>query len=259
MLRARPSLFFGVLITVVVSLLGAHPLQADEIRYYGVFFGPTVSRLNSEQQDGTPLSIRNFLSFNHSIDSNTRLGASLSWNWRPVQGQDWSLRDPFIKLSKPSAWESGSWNWYTDLRLHLPVTESSRSRDLWAALQSFNSLDYDVEAGGFGLYSAIRRNFLGSQGSGDEWEFYAAPHAHWQALKTLSVGMLVEWDGGTPFESATDGRVIYSDGWNLQPGLSWDPTPALNLSPFLNLPLSSGNPSSQQPTLGMTLSWKIGA
>ena len=236
-----------------LSLAGALSADADDFRYYGVFFGPSAQALQSLQSDGTPVYLRNFLSWNHALDAQTRVGVSVSWNWRPVLGQDWTLRDPFLKISKPTAWQRGDWSWYTDLRLHLPVTEASRNRDLWAGIQSFNSFDWETTAGGAGIYASLRRNVLGTQGEGDEWEFYVAPHAQWQAFRTLSIGTLLEWDGGTPF--GEDSRVIYSDGWNLQPGLSWDASPQLNLSPFLNLPLS---PDSQGASLGVTLSWKIG-
>lgn len=252
MQSARPRLLrtLGWILWALASLYG--PALADDFRYFGVFFGPATQQFDSLQNDGTPIYLRNFLSWNRPLDTETRMGASLSWNWRPVQGQDWTLRDPFIKVSKPRAWQRGNWNWYTDVRLHLPVTQASHDRDLWAAIQSFNSLDWETPAGGGGLYASLRRNVLGTQGGGDEWEFYAAPHAEWQVFPKLSVGALLEWVGGTPF--GEDARVIYSDGWSLQPGLSWDAASGLNLSPFLNLPLSTRSNGS----LGLTLSWKIG-
>lgn len=259
-LSCSMAAFSAVLFAVVLAAQTAGAeLGSGEFRYFGVLYGPPIQSISALQgRDGTPLNIRNFLSWSTRIDPETKLGITASWNWRPVFGQDLTLRDPFLKIAKPSAWSSGDLEWYTDLRLHLPVTAASRQRDLWLGIQSFNSFDWSTSQGGAGIYASVRYNQLGALGVGDEWEFYVAPHVHWQALSNVSVGALLEWGGGAPFEAESAG-IIFSDGFSLEPGISWDVTRRLNLSPYLDIPLGSTqeNGLPTQTTLGLTGSWRF--
>lgn len=233
----------------------------QDLRYLGILFGPSLQEWSSTQGDPElPVAVRNFLSWNLRLNDGWRFGVTGSWSWRPVQGQDLTLRDPFIKLAKTNLIQSGDLNWYTDARFHLPLTERSRNRDLWWGIQSFNSLEWSQNWGGLGLYASGRHNQFGSLGAGDEWEFYVAPHVELQIADSLTLTSLLEWGGGMPFGG--DSGLIFSDGFTLQPGLSWDITQGLNWSPYLFIPLNGVDDPLQQSslnpvTLGMTLSWKI--
>ncbi len=241
------------------SRLESDPRRGEqELRYLGVFFGPSLSEWSAFQSDGvTPVTLRNFLTWNLRLDDGWRLGVTGSWSWRPVLGQALALRDPFIKLAKPNLLRIGPVSLYSDLRVHLPVTLPSRNRDLWWALQSFSSLDWTTSWGNMGLYASARHNQYGALGEGDEWEFYLAPNFELRLSPRFAIGTLFEWGGGVPFRRDT--AILFSDGLSLQPGLSWDISPDLNLSPFLRLPLGRNVASSgaDPTTVGFTLSWKI--
>jgi hypothetical protein len=239
----------------------------QELRYLGVLFGPRMDEWSSTQADGqTPISVRNFLTWNYRLNDGWRFGVTGSWSWRPVQGQDLALRDPFLKLAKPNLIRSGELGWYSDIRLHMPITSRSRNRDLWWGLQSFNSLEWTGTWGAAGIYASARYNQYGAQGTGDEWEFYVAPHLEWQATEKLTFGTLLEWGGGMPFLRETD--IVFSDGISLQPGFNWEISSGLSWGPYVLIPLVSDTPSSAsstdsntrttaQTTFGATLSWKI--
>ena len=225
----------------------------QELRYLGVLFGPSLSDWSAYQPDGeTPVSLRSFLTWNLRLEDGWRFGVTGSWSWQPVLEQELALRDPFVKLAKPNLLRIGPVSLYSDLRVHLPITTASRNRDLWWALQSFNSIDWVAPWGSLGLYSSARYNQYGSLGEGDEWEFYVAPSVELRLSQRLAVGTLLEWGGGVPYRRET--AVLFSDGFSLQPGVSWDLFPNLNLGPFLRVPLGG---AARQTALGFTLSWKI--
>jgi hypothetical protein len=267
--------FLGLLLLISVSRTFAEEVATTEtplstypdktpasaiqhsLHYYGILYGPSVRDFSAHQSDPTlPITTRNFLTWNMDLGNDTILGVTGSWSWQPVLGQDLALRDPFLKLGKANLIRTGSFSWYGDFRVHLPVTEISRAQDLWFGLQSFHYLSWEGSKGGLGAALSTRYNQYGGQGFGDNWDVYLGPSAHVNLHEKLSFQLLLEWGAGHPVEESRN--ILFSNGVDLEPGLTWRALPNLDVNPYVTIPLDNeARTFGTDPSLGMSLSWQL--
>ena len=137
--------------------------------YFGIYYGPTLGLSDSLHPS---LDTRNYLTLNSTVAKDTIFGVTVGWNWQGMPAESPSLRDPFIKLGRSNLIRQGPLSWYGDVRVHLPVTQESRDRDLWVGIQTFHSLAWEPGSAGAALTLSARYNQFGGEGQGDDWEFY---------------------------------------------------------------------------------------
>ena len=221
--------------------------------YFGIFYGPTLGRSDELHP---ALDTRNYLTLNSSLKKGTVFGVTVGWNWQGIPNETPTLRDPFLKLGRSDLLPPGSLSWYGDLRVHLPVTQESRDRDLWMGLQTFHSLLWEPgKVAGAGLSVSVRYNRFGGEGQGDDWEYYLGPSVFWNFSPRLGLNVLFEWGAGRPYGQNTG--LLLSNGLDVEPGLNWRLNNHLLLNPYLTIPLDQTSTElTGGPSLGMTLSWQ---
>ena len=228
--------------------------------YYGILYGPSVGDPTSFQptpqgkRSNIPVYVRNYGTFGYALDNFFALSATAYWIYVPVRGQQLIMRDPYLRLAMNDIISNESWNYYADVRFHAPVSEVSRDADLVAGLQTFHVLTYTVPNSRFtvGTYGSARMNLFGSRGNGNDLEVYLGPNAAYKITPTVSATMLYEMSLSHGY--GNEAFIFTNDGTDLQPGISWDITPKLNVNPYLNI-YTGDQVSTRSTSVGMTLSW----
>ncbi len=264
--------FLASAFTLAVSL-PLSPVQAQETSelkpwrasFLSIFHGPPVGNLQDTWQPTPqgersvmPVLFRNYASVNWTPDQNLELGVTQYFVAVPVLGTQFAYRDPYLRLGvRDLLSQAVRTSWAADLRLHVPVSNVSRSRDLVAGLQTYHNVSTPLGSTrrlSAGVVASGRVNFYGSQGLGSDLELYVGPTVGWQASPKLGFSLTYDW-GASHWLGEPLGELI-SDGTDIQPAMSWDVTPELNLSPFLNF-YTGRNTSFKGSSVGFTLSLQL--
>jgi len=166
------------------------------------------------------------------------------------------LHDPYLRIALNSIAHTENFNLYADARLHLPVSTVSQDADRKSGFQFFQVSTYQVPDSrlAFGLYTSERINFYGPKGYGPDMALYLGPNLAYTV--SPSVALICLYEMGASHQYGDESWALGNDGTDLEPGVSIDLTPRLNVSPYLNL--YTGNRVSLQSTaIGMTLAWKM--
>jgi hypothetical protein len=222
------------------------------LHYFGIFFGPVLQQGNTRPT----LDTRNFVTLNSTVAKDTSIGITGGWSWQGIPSDTAILRDPFVKISKANIVQFGSFSWYGDFRVHLPVTAESRANDLWVGMQSFHFFGWEPGPAGAGFAFSARYNQFGGEGQGDDWELYAAPSVFWNVLPELAFNLLLEWGAGRPF--GENSNLLLSNGLDIEPGLNWRISEMVLLNPYVTIPLDQTSLDlSGGTSVGMTVSWQL--
>ncbi len=239
------------------------PLRRYSLSYFNIFYGPALRNTTSYQatpygeiDPDRPVLFKNFLTLGYSVTDRITVSGTGHWLYQPVQGHELSLRDPFARVAHSSLLSYRDLNLYGDLRLHFPVTMVSRETDLRTTFQTFQALSWEPEGSRWSAaaFFSGRWSLYGDQGFGNDGELYLAPFVAYQFRHDLAFTMLYEMTAA--HELGDDPWNFVSDGTDLEPGVSWDVTPTLNLNPYLTF-FPGGRISLETISIGMMLSWKL--
>lgn len=233
------------------------------MNYFGVFFGPSIKSPSSYQPDTPgvtdtkrPVILKNFLGLNYNIDGQYSAGVTAYWTYRPVLGQQLEMQDPFVRFADNSIFQVGNLNLYGDVRVHLPVSAISRANHLFGGIQTVSALTFEIPDTRLtaALYGSARTNFYGKNGFGNDIEVYLSPNLTYQLSPKVALTLMYEMQA-----SHTFGGKAFSfnnDGTDLQPGVSWDITPTLNVNPYLNI-TTGGRIGLDTTSIGMLVNWVL--
>ncbi len=231
--------------------------------YFAIFYGPSLGSPSSLQPTSSgeldpsrPLVVKNYLTLGYSPTPEMAISAVTYWQWRPVNGHDIMMKDPYLAISHNKLLNSGPLNLYADLRIHFPVSSPSREANLLTSLQSFQMLTYPVGSSHLtlGAFSSIRYNLYGPLGFGNDLELYFGRNLNYQISSTLAFTLLYEMGASHIFGAPPS--QLYSDGTDLEPGISWVIAPGLVINPYLNL-FTGDRVNFHSTAFGMTLSWDL--
>jgi hypothetical protein len=230
--------------------------------YANLFYGPSIVSPTSRYQpspNGTvdrtrPVSLRNFIGLGYNFTDQITLTAVGSFYNEPIQGKGFQIKDPYLKLSHNSLISAGAFNVYADLRAHFPVTTESRQVDLLAGFQGVQFISYEFDRWSAAIWTSERANYFGRYGQGNDLELYLGPNVAYQITPSLAVTLLYEM--GSSHSFGNDPFVFASDGTDLQPGVSWDITPNINFSPYLNI-YTGDRIAFNNTSVGATMFWKL--
>lgn len=236
-------------------------MDSVSVNYFGILYGPSVTEPTSHQPTANgipdperPVFVKNYMTLGYSMSDTLMVSASAYWTWIPVQGQNFAMRDPYLRIANTSLISSGNFNLYADARVHLPVTTISRQNDMLMGFQAFQISSYQVGTSrlSVGAYTSARMNVFGSSGYGPDLELYLGPNLTYQVSPKVGLTLLYEMGmshmyGDAPFQ-------FVNDGTDLEPGVNWEITPNLAVNPYLHL--TTGEKVTLKTTsFGMTLSW----
>lgn len=232
--------------------------------YFAIFDGPSVTDpmlVYQPSADGAPdpnrpVLLRNFFTLGYEINPDVSANVAASMGWTPEDSTQLAMRDPYFRLAHNSIFSTENFNFYGDVRLHFPITLSSRVQDMLAGFQTFHMSTYAIPDSRLtaGLYTSARFNVFGAQGFGNDLELYLGPNFTYTASRKVALTLLLELFYAHDFQNPQ--FQIVNTSTELEPGLSWDVSDQFNVSPFLNIPLKEG-PSLEATSFGFTVGLTI--
>jgi hypothetical protein len=234
------------------------------MNYTNILYGPSLSKPSSylPSEDGTPdpnraVYMRNFLSASYAIGDVWAVTATAYWWHRPVLGQQFTMQDPFVRLSNSSLF-STDWglNLYSDVRLHPGFAQDSRDANMVVGLQNFNYLSFQPENWpvALALRASARYNVYGKKGYGTETEFYIAPEATFRFSEQWAITALYEM--GSSRQNTDRYGYFGDDGSDFAPGIEWDPTPDIVVNPYVTM-LTGGKATLASTSVGVFFTWSF--
>jgi len=219
--------------------------------YAGVFQGPSVLQpgsLNSPDGDtmsgGGPIVLKNYASIGYRLSPNVTIAPVAYWTFASKgagankDGVLTTLKDPYLKVSLANLYKGSILNYSADVRYAAPVSDASVAAKSLGYLRTTQNIGVDIPNSRLSLGvtgMAILTAYANSSAKFTNLALYAGPNMNFQATPNLAVTVLYELPA-----TLTAGSGIKSDGTDLEPGLSWDITPRVNFSPFLDLKTSTG-------------------
>jgi hypothetical protein len=228
------------------------------LNYSGAFSGPAIGNFSLFQpdpfgQDDGHIRIDNTLAAGYRISPT--MSASGAFVFRDGAGGDGaSLLNPFLRLNNASIFNRGGFNFGGDVRAFLPVSQAAVNSKLITAVRTNQTISWEVPGTRLtiGSYSFVQGNFFYDNAAGqNDMSLYLGPNIAYQITPKLAFTMIYEM-------SATHAR---GTGWtafnagipDLEPGLSWDITPNVNFSPYINI-FPGGDVSLRSSAIGATFS-----
>lgn len=209
------------------------------------FYGPGINTIDSRYTpDGyhaksdTPLTFENIATLGYRAIDDVAISANVNTLHMPTGAgteKDTIFKDPYFRVKKSNVINNGGLNLALDGRFYAPVSQSSRKNEQTLSLRSTQYLKYTT-----GRWTLLSTTYARHYARGAEtpvsWEFYAGPEVDFQITPTLSASMLYEML--TVHHKASNGFTSQFEegaGTDLEPGLSWDITPSISFSPYLNI------------------------
>ena len=230
--------------------------------YFAILYGSSIQSPGEfqpspfgERDPSRPMELKNFAGVSYNLDKDTAITPTAYWSWYAGE-QQFTMNDPFLRISRANVIDTTYFNLYSDLRIHIPVSSDSQSDKLVTGLQTFQSLAFQVGQTplALGLYASVRVNFFGDQGLGNDLELYMGPNLFFQIARHMSLTLLYEEQvnhqyGAKPFH-------FWTPGSDLEPGVAWDVTSNLMINPYFNLN-TGGQIALSTTSFGMMLNWRM--
>lgn len=245
-------------------------LDKFTVNYTNVFYGPSIAApLENEQpgvktaRGGGALDSKNYLSVGYKITDTVRIAPVLYFRMHPTAPHEFRLRDPYLRLSNSKFFTSKNVNLSADIRYGAPLSDDSRLNTKQIGyLLSKQVLDITIPKSRVS-FTVVTSAMLQLQprtvgkvtGTPNLLtELYVGPMVNYQILPNLQATLLYEAIAhsdrvGGFFEQR-------SAGTDLEPGLSWDITPKLNFSPFLDIK-TGGRIAADTTSIGAVVSWTM--
>ncbi|HLE01334.1 MAG TPA: hypothetical protein VJB59_13810 [Bdellovibrionota bacterium] len=173
----------------------------------------------------------------YKVNSDLTASVGVPFNYYPVGGQDYLMKDPYLRFMHANLLNRGTLNLAADLRIYLPVTTASDKAGITSAVRSTQYLEYGIPDTRWTIGAAtfIRgRTFTAEAQSGKDLELYLSPSVTYKISPTVSAVAGYEMYSnhllrdGNLFNLSTDTPADYSFGVN------WDVSKKLTLNPYIS-------------------------
>jgi hypothetical protein len=261
------------------ALSGNQELSKWSVRFDSIYFGASVSDpggLNSPSdtsQDGGQADrvfIRNQPALGYFITPDLLVGAVTRVDLFPTHQVDYGFEDSYLRLQAPKLVNRGDFNMLGDFRVYLPTAQYQQNNGEVFGIQTRVVPSYVIPNSRWTLAMVLYHQWTFHSSKVDEVdayaknaydsEIYAGPNVSYQLTPTLAFTALYEFDAvqlaNTPvgtYISDTHSSNGYTD---FEPGLSWDVTPNVNISPFLNM-YPGSNMSLDTTSINVWFSFKL--
>jgi hypothetical protein len=253
--------------SAATSTSSAAPKLIDKltVSYLNVFYGASITDPaastqpntdTGEARGGSPIFMKNYVSVGYKINDRVTLAPVLYWTYQPVRGNDLTLKDSYLKLGHSKVLSIGNFSMAADVRLAAPTSTVSRDVGRIGYLMSKQVSSFEIPKSRFTLglttYGMVHAY---SKAAGKQMtEFYAGPSVDYTITPTLRAGLLYEAAAAHTYgQGAT---AMNNLGTDLEPNVSWDITPNINLNPYIDLKTSQGI-KAETTSIGAVFSWKL--
>jgi hypothetical protein len=258
---------------------GNSALSKWSLRFDSIYFGASVSDpggLNSPSdtlQDGGQADrvfIRNMPSIGYYINPDLLVGAVTRVDLFPTHQVDYGFEDSYVRLQAPKLVSYGAFNMVGDFRVYLPTAAYQQTNGEVFGIQTRIVPSYVVPNSRFTLAMVLYHQWTSHSDKVDNvdayaknaWdsEIYAGPNISYQMTPTLALTALYEFDAvqlaNTPFGTYISNTTSLNGYTDFEPGVSWDVTPNVNISPFLNM-YPGSNLSLDTTSINVWFSFKL--
>lgn len=212
------------------------------------------------QNSGSNIEMKNYLTLGYEMNDEVRLDGVAYWRWQPVAEHKFTMRDPYLRLRDTNFAKIGDVSIYADARLLFPAYENSRKQDMIGGLASLQVASYTIPNSRFTVgmtffeqYNVFSSNSVAQANDGYFLELYGSPSVEYRISPTLAATGLYE-AGGLHMVGKSFGLTnTYSD---IQLGVSWDPSPRVNVAPYLELK-THGKVTMDTTQIGAALNFSI--
>jgi len=239
------------------------------LRWDGLFTGakvtdllsPVTPDINTGKDDMTsPININHNLSLGYNLSPSLALTGVLDFDTNAhIDGGDMlQMRDPWLRLNKSGLIKRGNLTMNADLRVFAPTSVKSGSVDAKTGdlnrvvtVGSKQVTTLTIPGSRFDLVAYSRLYLYGAVADHTKvMRLYLAPSVEYQISPKVTASLLFESDN---YINANSHPTTYTD---LEPGVSWDITPNVNFSPFLDLK-TSGSINMDTTQIGATFGIKM--
>jgi hypothetical protein len=238
-------------------------LDRFEIKYENTFSGATIGSLGPssgfQEPEGVaaePVRLENTLSGGFRITRFITASAVTVWNWQPVASSPFEAGDPYLKIGHNELVSVGNFSMSGDVRISAPMSKDLQHYHLITSVASEQISRFTIPASRFAfkIISFIQKNFHAGTGNPNEFEAHLTPAIELLAIPTLSLILAAEISYSRRVHPELG--FMHHDGSSLQPGVSWDITPEINFSPYLDLRFAQTD-AQDEALFAASFNWKI--
>lgn len=222
--------------------------EKTAVSYYGIYYGPPTGDPTASKQVnewGKPTTSQyflNYLSMSYKASQTLLPGITVMSTYTPVNGQDMTLLDPYLRITDTQLIKTGNWNLYGELRNFLPVTQASQNAHKMNTLGTFQWLTYNVPHSRFsvGAWAKLYWTLYGSNAapgvngkptSSTDYQAYLRPQVFYTLTPKLSAALYYEMFANHALGQASDDW--YHAGTDVQMGAMWTVFNGITLNPYL--------------------------
>lgn len=244
------------------SLLDRVALRYD-IDYEG---GPLTRPLSGAKPDensggigSSPVEMENAFTISYALSETIKADLITEWNIYPFREKGMSLEDPAARIKNSSLFTAGDLNVYADVRLYAPASQASRKATALPYLGTLQITSYKVPGSRLTLGAVTwaagvihRDRAVARAKEGWDLDLYIGPFFKYRISPTVAASATFDL-GATHLVGQSGIGDVYND---LILTTSWDFSPGMNLSPYLNI--QTGNRIALDSTqIGATFGWQL--
>jgi hypothetical protein len=258
---------------------GNSALSKWSVRFDSIYFGASVndpgglnspSDTNQDGGQGDRVFIRNQPALGYFINPNLLVGAVARIDVFPTHQVDYGFEDSYLRLQAPKLINHGNFNMVGDLRVYLPTAAYQQANGEIFGIQTRVVPSWIIPNSRFTLAAIIYHQWTNHSSKVDsvdsyaknafDSEFYFGPNVSYQLTPTVALTALYEFDAvqlaNTPFGTYVSDTHSFNGYTDFEPGVSWDVTPNVNISPFLNM-YPGSNMSLDTTSINVWFSFKL--
>jgi hypothetical protein len=232
--------------------------RVTALSYYGVYYGPSVSRMDSlvpneyGQTGKTNQFFLNYLTLGVHATDDVSPGIVVMSTYSPVRGQGLTLIDPYLKITDTRMIHTAAFNLYSELRYFVPVTKASHNADLLGKLGTFQAVTYQIAHTPLtvGAWAKFYWDLYGSDAhAGKNFEAYFRPDLFYQISPKLQAALYYEMFANHFMNSAWQEWDTSGLATDVQAGVMWTVAPGVILNPYLQF-ATGGKVTTDSTALG---------
>ena len=210
------------------------------VNYFANFHGSPVNDLGNFKTPTTdgvtkkaqPMYFDSTLTTAYRINKDIGVGPEINFNYEPVLGKGFTLKDSGAKIYNKHQFTSGNFNVASNLILQAP-TDYSRQSGIDFGVKTTPTIRYDIAATRWTIGSYTEAKAYVGATKGKTFKFWAGPYANYQVSQAVALTATYEMEAhhfaGKPSFDFTN------VGTDLQPGVRWNITRDIMLNPYVNL------------------------
>ena len=242
--------------TTSTSSLLSDLLGKFSLSYWGMYSGPpavnplqagTLSAAtgNLQYDPSSPQNLYNQLKLDYHLSQNVFIGPVLNFKYIPVYGKGAHMEDSGVRIGNSQLIHTDHLNLFADARIYAPTDPHTQSNGEIVSFVSLQFLTYEIPAtkwtlgllsfDTYGVYGSNIPVGMGTGGYPEDAMVYLGPNISYQLTPSLALTTFVEFymnhapNSGLAFNNLP---ATYAP-MDIAPGVSWDITKQINISPQL--------------------------